>query len=72
MSKKNKHRGSPNISVPDLRPRIERAAHEGRYQQALELAKQLHKFEPTPAHKELLRSHVPWPRPATPQPGLPP
>ncbi len=28
---------------------------EGRFQQGLELAKQLHKFEPTPAHKELVR-----------------
>jgi tetratricopeptide (TPR) repeat protein len=39
----------------DLRPRIDRAAREGRFQQALDLAKQLHRQEPTPANKELLR-----------------
>jgi tetratricopeptide (TPR) repeat protein len=54
--KKPKHHGHPVLAIPDLGPRIERAAREGRYQQALELAKQLHKREPTPANRELLRN----------------
>jgi tetratricopeptide (TPR) repeat protein len=39
----------------DLRARVVRARNDGRFQQALELAKQLHKGEPTPAHLELLK-----------------
>jgi tetratricopeptide (TPR) repeat protein len=54
VSKKHKHHAQAS-SPADLRPRIERARQEGRFQQALELAKQLHKYEPTPAHRDLLR-----------------
>jgi tetratricopeptide (TPR) repeat protein len=50
---KHKHRPAP-ASPSELRPRIDRAAGEGRFQQALELAKQLYRYEPTPAHKDLL------------------
>src|SRR5262249_34975819 len=38
-----------------VRARAERALREGRTQQALELAKQLCKSEPTPPHHDLLR-----------------
>ncbi len=56
MSKQHKRRSRPDTSPgTDLRPRIDRARSEGRYQQALDLTKQLHKYEPTPAHLELLR-----------------
>jgi tetratricopeptide (TPR) repeat protein len=41
--------------MADLRARVERTRQEGRYQQALELVKQLHKAEPTAAHLELLK-----------------
>jgi tetratricopeptide (TPR) repeat protein len=34
---------------------VERARSEGRYQQALDLTKQLYKYEPTPAHQQLLK-----------------
>ena len=52
LAKKAPHHG--HTSAP-LEPRIHRAASEGRFQQALELAKQLHKQEPTPPHLELLK-----------------
>jgi len=55
VSKKHKHRHSSTFSPAELRPRIERARHEGRFQQALELTKQLHKYEPTPANLDLLK-----------------
>ena len=55
MTKKHKHHPPASHSPADLRPRIDRARQEGRYQQALDLAKQLHKHEPTPAHLELLK-----------------
>ena len=48
----------PNQSstyTADAKARIERTRREGRYQQALELVKQLYKYEPTPAHLELLK-----------------
>src|SRR5262249_29638026 len=55
VAKKGKHKHHPAPATPDeLRPRIDRASREGRFQQALELAKQLYRYEPTPAHKELL------------------
>ncbi|MGH7170636.1 MAG: hypothetical protein ACRELG_10195, partial [Gemmataceae bacterium] len=54
-SKKHKHRHTSTYSTADLRPRIERARQEGRFQQALELTKQLHKYEPTPANLDLLK-----------------
>jgi tetratricopeptide (TPR) repeat protein len=43
-----------HTSAP-LEPRIHRALKEGRFQQALDLAKQLHKQEPTTARLELLK-----------------
>lgn len=55
MSKKPKHRPTSTFSPADLRPRIERARQEGRFQQALDLTKQLHKYEPTPANLDLLK-----------------
>jgi tetratricopeptide (TPR) repeat protein len=55
VSKKHKPHHTSTYSPADLRRRIERARQEGRFQQALELTKQLHKHEPTPAHLELLR-----------------
>ncbi len=41
-------------SPAELRTRAERAASEGRFQTALDLAKQLNKLAPTPQHAELL------------------
>ncbi len=55
MTKKHKHPQTSIFSPADLRPRIERARREGRFQQALELTKQLHKHEPTPDNLELLK-----------------
>ena len=54
VAKKPKHHAVLHLSLADLRARADRAAREGRYQQALELVKQIHKAEPTPANKELL------------------
>ncbi len=60
-------RGSPSVarrpkfsrpasaSLPDLLTRVRRAETEGRFQQALELAKSLYKQDPSPPHKELLQ-----------------
>ena len=42
-------------STAELESRVRKAQREGRTQQALELAKQLQKAEPTPAHGSLLR-----------------
>jgi tetratricopeptide (TPR) repeat protein len=55
-----KHRHHRPAAAPPagLRPRIERAVAEGRFQQALELARQLHKQEPTPDHLRLLKDCV--------------
>ncbi|MGH7226921.1 MAG: hypothetical protein ACRELF_27215, partial [Gemmataceae bacterium] len=55
MSKKHKHHPTSTSSPEDLRRRVDRARQEGRFQQALDLAKQLHKHEPTPAHLDLLK-----------------
>ncbi len=55
MSKKYKHHGVAQLSLGDLKARAERASREGRFQQALELVKQVYKAEPTPQHQELLR-----------------
>src|SRR5207244_2675483 len=46
-------KGAPRGSVAPLKPRIQRAISEGRFQQALDLAKQLSKQEPTPENREL-------------------
>jgi tetratricopeptide (TPR) repeat protein len=57
LAKRHKHKHPrPELNSPAvLRSRIERARTEGRFQQALDLAKQLHKHEPMPAHLELLK-----------------
>lgn len=55
MSKKHKQHQTSTFSPEDLRRRIDRARQEGRFQQALELTKQLHKHEPTQANLELLK-----------------
>jgi tetratricopeptide (TPR) repeat protein len=55
LSKKHKTHQPAGLSTAELRGRVERARREGRFQQALELAKQLHKAEPTPAHRGLLK-----------------
>ncbi len=55
MTKKHKHHPPSVHSPAELRPRIDRARREGRFQQALDLAKQLHKHEPSPSHLELLK-----------------
>jgi tetratricopeptide (TPR) repeat protein len=55
VSKKHKHHQTSTYSPQELRRRIDRARHEGRFQHALELTKQLHKYEPTPANLELLK-----------------
>jgi tetratricopeptide (TPR) repeat protein len=58
LSNKHKHGrpGGGGTSTADLKARIERTCREGKFQQALELVKQLHKAEPTPAHLELLKN----------------
>lgn len=55
VSRKAKH-GGGGLGVADLEPRIRKAMNETRTQQALELARQLFKHEPTPEHKHLLRT----------------
>src|SRR5262245_48297132 len=40
----------------EIRFRADKAIREGRFQAALELARELYKRDPTPAHQELLRS----------------
>ena len=53
MFKRANNQGSTYTA--DAKARIERTRREGRYQQALELVKQLYKYEPTPAHLELVK-----------------
>jgi tetratricopeptide (TPR) repeat protein len=59
VSSKKKRKGHKphhkTLPPVDLRGRVEKARREGRSQQALELAKQLHKQDPSPANRELLR-----------------
>jgi tetratricopeptide (TPR) repeat protein len=55
LANKHKHGSGGAMSTADLKVRIERTRHEGKYQQALELVKQLHRAEPTPANLELLK-----------------
>jgi tetratricopeptide (TPR) repeat protein len=55
VAKKHKKQRAPQLSSAELAARVRRAQREGRSQQALELAKQLHRQEPTPAHKDLLK-----------------
>ncbi len=52
---KKKHRTPAAPPWPVLKDRAQRAIREGRFQQALDLAKQVHKAEPTPAHLDMLR-----------------
>jgi tetratricopeptide (TPR) repeat protein len=54
MASKHKHRTTPGPTAQALKSRIQRAAQEGHYQHALDLAKQLYKQEPTPDNRELL------------------
>src|SRR5262245_30225844 len=54
VSKKPKHRAHPPATPADLRARIERALHEERTQQALELSRQLVKQDPALPNHDLL------------------
>ena len=54
MSKKHKHHAA-SVGGAVLQDRVRKAESEGRTQQALELAKQLYKQEPTPAHRDILK-----------------
>jgi tetratricopeptide (TPR) repeat protein len=56
VAKRHKSHTLSTISPATLRSRVERAAEEGRYQHALELGKQLNKQDPSPAHRDLLRT----------------
>jgi tetratricopeptide (TPR) repeat protein len=55
VAKKHKQHQQVLNSPAVLRPRLERARSEGRSQQALELSRQLYKYEPTAANLALLR-----------------
>lgn len=55
MAKPHKHSGHKDLTPLALRERIQRAAGEGRFQQALDLAKQLHKQEAKPESLQMLR-----------------
>ena len=55
MAKKKHHQFTAPPSPAVLKERVERAMREGRFQQALELAKQLHKSEPTQVQLELVK-----------------
>jgi len=55
MSKKQAHRPASTPTLDVLKTRTEKAIQEGRYQQALDLSKQLCKQDPTPASHDLLR-----------------
>jgi tetratricopeptide (TPR) repeat protein len=54
LARKQKHR-SPPVSPAVLQARVQRAQEEGRFQTALDLARQLYKDEPTAEHLALLR-----------------
>jgi tetratricopeptide (TPR) repeat protein len=56
VSRHKKHHPSTDSFVQALEARIDRARSEGRFQQALELARQLYKQEPSAAHLELLKA----------------
>lgn len=55
MPRKPTRRSSTLPKPKPLRPRVEAALREGRFPQALELARQLHAQEPTPASADVLR-----------------
>jgi tetratricopeptide (TPR) repeat protein len=50
-----KHKSHAPLPLAEVKAKAERAAREGRFQQALELAKQICKEQPTPEHQRLLR-----------------
>jgi tetratricopeptide (TPR) repeat protein len=56
VARKPKHHAPHQLSAAELTNRIRRAENEGRFQQALELAKQLHKHDPSPANRDLLKN----------------
>jgi tetratricopeptide (TPR) repeat protein len=59
VPKRPKQRLESSVSTATLRARAERAAGEARYQQALELAKQLYKGDPSAGHRDLsLTAHL--------------
>jgi tetratricopeptide (TPR) repeat protein len=55
VAKQLKQKHPAPLSAATLRGRISRAESEGRFQQALELAKSLYKQEPSAPHKELVQ-----------------
>lgn len=56
MAKKKHKQSQPHkLSSQDLKARAQKARNERRTQQALELTKQLHRFEPTPEHLDMLK-----------------
>jgi tetratricopeptide (TPR) repeat protein len=55
LSKKHKQHRQPVLSQGEVRQRAEFAAQEGRFQQALDLAKQLHKQDPSPENRAFLK-----------------
>jgi tetratricopeptide (TPR) repeat protein len=54
VSKKHKHHYWQSPKPADLRSRVDVAVEEGRFQQALELTKQIFKENPSPDHRALL------------------
>jgi tetratricopeptide (TPR) repeat protein len=52
--KKYKHHGHVPSTPAEIRQRADKAVGEGRFQAALELARELYKREPTPPHQELV------------------
>ncbi|HXG08163.1 MAG TPA: tetratricopeptide repeat protein [Gemmataceae bacterium] len=56
MARKHQRHSLPHLSLADVKARAEWAAREGRFQQALELAKQIYKVLPSPENQQLLRN----------------
>src|SRR5206468_2886164 len=56
VAKKAKHRTPPPPTGVELKQRLDRALLEGRFQTALDLAKQLYKRDPSPAHLAQLQN----------------
>src|SRR5262245_29158783 len=56
LSRKHKPYKPGPASPQEVRHRLDRARHEGRSQAALELSKELFKQQPTPAHRDLVRT----------------
>jgi len=55
VSKKHRHAAVATLSSDATKARAQHAASEGRFQQALELAKQVFKHEPSAENKAFLR-----------------